>query len=515
MTARPWKHPKTGMFWLRRGVPADLRALVGKSEEKLSLRTKDPNEAKRLHAIALAELENRWSSLRAGPRRLSEREAHALAAPAYDWWLGLHRDNPSEQTFWRVDVADKLWAPRPRGFWSRPDLGGRLSREIEEHNASGRSPMEDWCLRQAAGLLKRQGLQVEEDDRLKVAKAIAAAVQRASLMLRRYARGEIVELAPETPAHTASHAVQPSSEKDEPPLTFTSLITGWAAETDPRERTKYEWTNVLRKLGAFIGHDDARRLTEHDLIAWKASLVAAGLSGKTIRDTNLAAVRRILGWAVDNRLLATNPAERVRIDVRKKPGESKRGFSDEEAVTLLEAAASEADPIRRWVPWICAFSGARLAEVCQLRVEDIAQIGDVWTMRIAAEAGSVKNVNSERTIPLHPALVSAGLPAFARARGEGPLFPSLRPDKFGKRGGTATKVLGPWVRQLGLTDKRLNPSHAWRHRFKTLGRRHQLAPDHLDAIMGHGRRSVADSYGEYEIEVMRREIEKIPSVQTK
>jgi hypothetical protein len=55
--ARPWKHPKTGIYWLRKGVPEDLRTLVGKREEKRSLGTKDPIEAKRLHATALAEVE--------------------------------------------------------------------------------------------------------------------------------------------------------------------------------------------------------------------------------------------------------------------------------------------------------------------------------------------------------------------------------------------------------------------------------------------------------------------------
>ncbi|WP_334317568.1 DUF6538 domain-containing protein [Methylorubrum extorquens] len=37
MTTRPWKHPKTGIYYLRRAVPADLLACIGKREEKISL----------------------------------------------------------------------------------------------------------------------------------------------------------------------------------------------------------------------------------------------------------------------------------------------------------------------------------------------------------------------------------------------------------------------------------------------------------------------------------------------
>ena len=39
--SRPWKHPKTGIYWLRKGVPEALRDAVGKREEKLSLQTLD------------------------------------------------------------------------------------------------------------------------------------------------------------------------------------------------------------------------------------------------------------------------------------------------------------------------------------------------------------------------------------------------------------------------------------------------------------------------------------------
>ncbi|MGE5387637.1 MAG: DUF6538 domain-containing protein, partial [Hyphomicrobiales bacterium] len=73
--ARPWKHPKTGIYWLRKRVPDELRSLLGKREEKRSLGTRDPEQAKRRHAQALAELEDRWANLQAGPTTLTEREA--------------------------------------------------------------------------------------------------------------------------------------------------------------------------------------------------------------------------------------------------------------------------------------------------------------------------------------------------------------------------------------------------------------------------------------------------------
>jgi integrase len=299
----------------------------------------------------------------------------------------------------------------------------------------------------------------------------------------------------------------PASQK---PVPFESLIKGWAAERRPVEKTVYEWTRVMRQLEKFLGHDDARRVTGDNFVAWKGAMVEDGLRPKTIQDAKLAPMRAIFEWGFKNKLISANPAEGVSLEVKSKQGEKKRSFTDEEAKTILRAASANKDPVRRWVPWIGAYSGARVSEICQLRSEDVLKIDDIWCMKLDPEAGSLKTSGSERIIPVHPALIEAGFVKFATRAKPGPLFFELAPDKFGKRGGNGTKVIGRFVRQLGLIDLRLSPSHSWRHRIKTLGRRHGLAQDILDAITGHGSRSVADSYGEFPAEALYREICKIP-----
>jgi hypothetical protein len=132
-------------------------------------------------------------------------------------------------------------------------------------------------------------------------------------------------------------------------------------------------------------------------------------------------------------------------------------------------------------------------------------------MKFDPEAGSLKNENSERAVPLHPAIVESGFLQFVAAARSGPLFRGLQADRFGNRGGNGTKTIGRWVRGLGLTDERLSPSRSWRHRFKTLGRQFNLAPDIVNAITGYHRKTVADSYGEFPIDALFREIAKIPA----
>ena len=294
-----------------------------------------------------------------------------------------------------------------------------------------RDELKKRCCGTADQCLAAHGLIVDEDSRLKLAKAIAAAMQRASLTLARLARGEPVpEAGGAVPMPSAPGRVSSGSR---PAIRFHELVNGWAAETRPVDKTLYEWRRAFGRLASFLGHDDARRLRTEDLIAWKAALIEAGLRPKTIWDAKFAPVRAILQWAVDNYRLDENPAKRVVVDVKIKPAELKRSFSDAEAAIVLGAALREKDPVRHWVPWLCAYTGARVSEVCQLRAQDVIEEDGIWCVRFTPEAGSLKNVNSERTVPLHPALIERGFLQFAKAVASGPLFADLPPNQFGSR----------------------------------------------------------------------------------
>ena len=401
--ACPWKHPKTGIYWLRKAVPDDLRSLVGKREEKRSLKTRDPAEAKRRHLQALAELEVQWANLPAGPKSLTEREAHELALTIHDRWLERYCDDPSEQGFWRLDLGEKLWSP-PSADSTVSDSKGFFA--TFDPNSLKIQAMEGWCLDTAAQCLAAQGLVVDELSRRKVAKAVAAAVQRASETLFHYSRGNY---GGNGRASDAAPSRAPTTEvTSAKPVRFDDLVKGWAAEKRPADKTIYEWKRVVRQLTAFLGHDDAGRVTAKDLIAWKGVLVESGLRAKTIRDAKLAPLRAILQWAADNHRLPGNPAERIVIDVKAKVAEAKRSFTDDEAAIILKAARSENSPVRRWVPWLCAYSGARVSEICQLRMEDVLQIDGIWCMKFDPDAGSLKTRSSERAVPLHPTLIGEG-----------------------------------------------------------------------------------------------------------
>ena len=106
-----------------------------------------------------------------------------------------------------------------------------------------------------------------------------------------------------------------------------------------------------------------------------------------------------------------------------------RGFYDEEAKTILRASLEPPGPrmsphraaAQRWVPWLCAYTGARVTEVTQLRGGDVVSRDGYWCIRITPEAGGQK-MGQERLIPLHEHLVEQGFLAFAKQ------FSPLRTD---------------------------------------------------------------------------------------
>ena len=503
--SRPWKHPKTGVYWLRKAVPLDLRTVVGKREEKVSLKTKDPVEAKRRHAAALASVEERWANLRTPKRRLGDAELREFTDLVYRLRLeGRIGDDP----FWASSLADDVWLEE-NTFLLFP---GRFEIDREASAREGqRQGARFWCQQAARDIMFQRGLAVDDDSALNLAKAVGYGRRLAELTLEERRKGNFAS------ASTLPHlpTAAPPAPKVQSPVPFQSLLNGWATEKQPVEKTKYSWERILNQLAAFLGHDDACRLSAEDLVRWKEALLTSGLRTKTIRDSKIAPLRAILQWGVDNRKINENPAARIVVDVRVKAVERRRGYTDEEAALILKNAAHETDRVKRWVPMLCAYSGARISEVCQLRVEDILQIGkakDIWCMKFDPAAGSLKTDSSERAVPLHDEIISSGFLAFVKSVGKGPLFAELAADRFGNRGGIGTKVIGKWVRGMGLDDLRLSPSHSWRHRFKTIGRQLGLAPDIVDAITGHHRKTVADSYGEFPIEALQREMKKIPAV---
>jgi integrase len=66
LIAQPFRHPDSGIYYLRRRVPDDLRHIIGKTEIRRSLNTRNHQQAKSAFAVAYAESEQLFHNARNG-----------------------------------------------------------------------------------------------------------------------------------------------------------------------------------------------------------------------------------------------------------------------------------------------------------------------------------------------------------------------------------------------------------------------------------------------------------------
>jgi integrase len=143
-------------------------------------------------------------------------------------------------------------------------------------------------------------------------------------------------------------------------------------------------------------------------------------------------------------------------------------------------------------------------------------------MKFKPEAGTIKT-GEARTVPLHAHLIEQGFLDFVHKRGKGPLFykndntdNQAADDPMRPKRPPAVKVgiqVGKWVRALGVSDREVQPNHAWRDTFKQIAERSGISERVHDAITGHAPTTAGRTYGQATVEDMAAALGKFPRYQ--
>jgi integrase len=295
----------------------------------------------------------------------------------------------------------------------------------------------------------------------------------------------------------------------DPALTPWMLFARWIAETRPTDATVDRWRSVFLKLQeAFPACGGITPELAQD---WARGLIGSDRSARTVSDVWVVAPRTVFGWARSQRLIGQNPFTEVRIRVPRKvtTRDNGKAFASDEIKKILSAslaitqARTKMEAAKRWVPWLCAYTGARSGEIAQLRGADYVEQEGVEAILITPAAGTVKTKQA-RVVPLHEHLIEQGFREFVMASGKGPLFyseqktPTAAPDATNppkKRYVKVRERIAGWVRELGVTDPEVQPNHAWRHTFKQVCDRYHISERVSDAIAGHAAFTVGRGYG--------------------
>lgn len=478
----------------------------GQADVRISLRTADPVEAKARQAALIAHFGRVWQALRdQSPISLSHEQAVALSKEIY---LAEFR-NAASQLFLEFEEWEAL-------LLDLEDLEVQLDEDqLEERFGAF-----------ADRLLNSKGiLRVDTSSRQMLLRELLRSLKQAFGQRQRQSEGDY---SPDVKAarfpewqHTGE-----ASPATAPAVSLKGLMDAWWVEAKATGRKPSTYESYKRTLAAFsdfVGHDDAGRMTREDVVRFKDFRLTStnprngrAISPRTVKDTDLAGLKSVFGWAVANGKLTSNPAQGVSIQ-RIRSRTPRRGFSESEARAILQAASRatagrehpETLAAKRWVPWLLAYTGARVGEIGQLRKKDIKQVGEFWTLTITPEAGPVKT-DKARTVVLHPHLLELGFPQFVGRAHDSQLFLRVPPggDVRGPLKALANR-LREFVREV-VTDTSVDPNHGWRHRFKTMCREARVDPEVRDYIQGHSPRTVSERYGEMPLEAQVVEIKKLP-----
>jgi integrase len=219
----------------------------------------------------------------------------------------------------------------------------------------------------------------------------------------------------------------PKVAEDKGKKFISGIITTYTAEKQSgwTDKTKMEVAGVFRLAVDILGDIDVTSITRPMMIELRSSLLRVppnfyvknrgcsvrdaikssgrGISVKTV-NKHMARICSLLKYCQEIGYISSNPATSMQLNVKQRADQERSAYTIEDIERIISnLPIGGVRPERYWIPLIGLFSGMRLAEICQLHVEDIIKVDDCWCFDINdAFDKQLNNDASVRVIPIHP-----------------------------------------------------------------------------------------------------------------
>lgn len=516
-------------FYLRVRVPHDLLAQargrtiqlpvagvwrpvkVG-SDVKVSLETMEAAAAKSRFGETYAALLANWEGMRSGPKPLTHKQMLAIAGEVRKIFVEAFDDDPGTTHRWLGILRSNFLAANGNSNRLKIPIAGGGFSDVEQRFG----PFTDLKLAQ-------KGLSIPSDQRSALLSLVVAAMDEAAVINLRKADGDYSDSgetkkypvfvdAITRPIRSQSHKAVATA------ITFTSVIDeevrGRSAGKNAvpmRDKSEKKYRTAVEAFELFRQSGDATSVTAREVDSWKQAMLEAGkLSNNTIGQ-RIQNLRTVIQWAQRHSYGELypngNPVDIVGRPAFQTVASTDRTFTMEEAAMTLLASREEVAAELRWLPWMSAYSGARINELAQLTPADFFKVNEDWFFRLTTAGGkTLKTKFSERTVPLHPALLAEGLIDFVESQS----------DRQARMFHVwSTQAISRWLKKkVGLTRKGLAPNHGWRHLFEDLCINGSLTDAARNYITGRATGKSSEGYGKSQAMLpgLATEMRKIPTI---
>jgi integrase len=517
---------RNGTYYARVRVPTLLVGLLQKHEIKISLRTKNLNEARAKLPAALIKINQEIAA--------ATNVADAVASPVEEIGRGVLQQIARTwfEPRWRAE-SEALWKPASAGLTAEdalcnidPELS-RLTPPDEE--TFGAYLYESRKLLKAAGYSEPSGNSVE---------TLAQYMIRGEVELlmgarRFYTEGRFYDVVQDPlyrpvggPSETAvlvgvsdarsgvtvDQAIKRFENDPQRAKLSAKNLNGYkqgfrllreiVGGTSPLSAVTREHARKVQEVFAHLPPNATKTFPKLSLIGAATHAEKNGIepiSAKTAQ-VQLANFSSFFAWAVREHLIPRSPAVGLQpLQEKRSKEEGRQPFSDGDLAKLFSDVLfrERYDRVaprqlgRYWVPLLALYHGSRLNELCQLEVADVGTEDGIPFLHIREESATdeekhLKTRNAERVIPIHPVLQRLGFIEYVEAirkAGNGRLFPSLTKSATGYYSDNFSKWFARFSDKCGVTDGRL-AFHSFRHGFRDAAREADIPREVAQALGG-------------------------------